>query len=49
MASGKLKSVIYEKIFFGLDNIKDGLKAIASRKTYGKVIIIPNEARSSKL
>ncbi|CAG8469375.1 5660_t:CDS:2 [Funneliformis caledonium] len=49
LASGKLKSVVYEKIFFGLDSVKDGLKAIASRKTYGKVIIIPSGAMSSKL
>ncbi|RIA84971.1 hypothetical protein C1645_782924 [Glomus cerebriforme] len=48
-ASGKLKPVVYEKFFYGLDNVKVGLKAIASRNTYGKVVVIPNNARSSKL
>ena len=47
-ASGKLKSIIYEKVFHGLDDVKVGLKAIASRNTYGKVIVLLN-SRSSKL
>jgi NADPH2:quinone reductase len=48
-AGGKLKPLVYEKIFHGLDNVKVGLKAIANRNTFGKVVIIPNSARSSKL
>jgi len=40
-ASGKLKPVVYKKIFHWLDNVKVGLKAIENRYTYGKVIVIP--------
>ncbi|CAB4402780.1 unnamed protein product [Rhizophagus irregularis] len=47
--SGKLKPLVYEKVFHGLDNVKVGLKAIANRNTFGKVVVIPNGARSSKL
>ncbi|GET03306.1 NAD(P)-binding protein [Rhizophagus clarus] len=48
-ASGKLKPLVYKKVFYGLDNVKVGLKAIANRNTFGKVVVIPNSARSSKL
>ncbi|CAG8697950.1 7746_t:CDS:2 [Dentiscutata erythropus] len=45
----KLKSVIYKNAYNGLHNVKYGLKAIANRETYGKVVVIPNGGRDSKI
>ncbi|CAJ0831296.1 14980_t:CDS:2 [Entrophospora sp. SA101] len=39
----ELKPLIYKKIYYGLENIKVGLNDIASRKTFGKVIVIPHQ------
>ncbi|KAJ1728688.1 hypothetical protein GGI11_003882 [Coemansia sp. RSA 2049] len=38
---GKIRLVIYEPVFYGLGKVKDALKAIANRETYGKVIVKP--------
>ncbi|KAJ2633787.1 hypothetical protein H4R22_000213 [Coemansia sp. RSA 1290] len=43
----KITPVVYEPLFYGLHRAKDALKAIASRETYGKVIVKP--AETSKL
>ncbi|KAJ1770341.1 hypothetical protein IW140_001311 [Coemansia sp. RSA 1813] len=43
---GKIKPVVYEPVFYGLDKAKDALKAIANRETYGKVIVKPAETPS---
>ncbi|CAG8552438.1 9406_t:CDS:2 [Dentiscutata heterogama] len=48
-AEKKLKSVIYKNAYHGLHNVKYGLKAIANRETYGKVVVIPNGGRDSKI
>jgi len=39
----RLKPLIYNKTYYGLENIKVGLKDIAARKTFGKVIVIPHQ------
>ncbi|KAI8324473.1 zinc-binding alcohol dehydrogenase-like protein [Martensiomyces pterosporus] len=41
---GKIKPVVWEPIFYGLDKTKDALRAIANRETYGKVIVKPSES-----
>ena len=38
-AEGKIKPVIYKT--FSLDDVSVALDALASRKTYGKVIVAP--------
>ncbi|KAJ2706038.1 hypothetical protein FB645_001901 [Coemansia sp. IMI 203386] len=43
---GKINPVVYEPVFYGLENAKLALKAIANRETYGKVIVKPTEAAS---
>jgi len=44
----KLKSVIYQPVTHGIENSVQAIKDIASRKTYGKVVVsLP--ARNSKL
>ncbi|CAG8666295.1 11202_t:CDS:2 [Racocetra fulgida] len=48
-AEKKLKPVIYKNVYYGLHNVKHGLKAIANRETYGKVVVIPNGGRESKI
>ncbi|CAG8481452.1 23624_t:CDS:2 [Dentiscutata erythropus] len=48
-AEKKLKPVIYKNVYHGLHNVKYGLKAIANRETYGKVVVIPNVGRDSKI
>ncbi|KAJ2307324.1 hypothetical protein IWW55_001036 [Coemansia sp. RSA 2706] len=42
----KITPVVYEPVFYGLDKAKDALKAIASRATYGKVVVKPAETPS---
>ncbi|KAF0343701.1 NADP-binding protein [Gigaspora margarita] len=48
-AEKKLKPVIYKNVYHGLHNVKHGLKAIANRETYGKVVVVPNGGRESKI
>ncbi|KAI9505874.1 hypothetical protein GGI25_001278 [Coemansia spiralis] len=43
---GRVKPVVYEPVLYGLDKVKDALKAIANRETYGKVIVKPAETPS---
>ncbi|CAG8437721.1 1699_t:CDS:2 [Acaulospora colombiana] len=49
IAEKKVKSVVYEKIYHGLDSVKDGMNAIYRRETYGKAIVIPGSSRESKI
>ncbi|CAG8706782.1 10979_t:CDS:2, partial [Acaulospora morrowiae] len=49
LSTKKVRPVIYEKIYHGLDRVKDGLNAISGRETYGKVIISLNGGRESKI
>ncbi|KAJ2743367.1 hypothetical protein GGI20_003803 [Coemansia sp. BCRC 34301] len=46
---GMIRPVVFEPVFYGLDQAKDALKAIAHRETYGKVIVKPNESSAPKL
>ncbi|KAJ2840874.1 hypothetical protein FBU31_000015 [Coemansia sp. 'formosensis'] len=46
---GLIRPVIFQPIFYGLDQVKDALKAIAQRETYGKAIVKPSERPVSKL
>ncbi|KAJ1817210.1 hypothetical protein LPJ75_001785 [Coemansia sp. RSA 2598] len=46
---GKINPVVYDPIFYGLENAKAALKAIANRETYGKVIVKPASEPASKL
>ncbi|KAJ2359128.1 hypothetical protein GGF43_000294 [Coemansia sp. RSA 2618] len=41
-----IEPVVYDPVFYGLDKTKDALKAIASRQTYGKVVVKPAESPS---
>ncbi|CAG8672663.1 8921_t:CDS:2 [Ambispora leptoticha] len=43
---GRLRPVVYHKVFDGLENIKDGLKALESRQTYGKVVVRLNSGNN---
>ena len=43
---GRVRPVIYHKVYYGLDSVRDGLKALANRTTYGKVIVVPNKGES---
>ncbi|KAJ2725909.1 hypothetical protein GGI07_000954 [Coemansia sp. Benny D115] len=45
---GKINPVVYEPVFQGLESVKDALKAIAGRETFGKVVVKPSGV-SSKL
>ncbi|KAJ1651764.1 hypothetical protein IWQ61_007753 [Dispira simplex] len=36
---GDLKPVVYHQVYRGLDQVKDALDAIASRSSYGKVVV----------
>ncbi|KAJ2509269.1 hypothetical protein GGH95_006408 [Coemansia sp. RSA 1836] len=46
---GLIRPVMFQPIFYGLDQVKDALKAIAHRETYGKVIVKPAESSAPKL
>ncbi|KAJ2871951.1 hypothetical protein FB639_004408 [Coemansia asiatica] len=46
---GRISPVVYEPVFYGLENAKSALKAIANRETYGKVIVKPTSEPASKL
>ncbi|CAG8480074.1 2370_t:CDS:2 [Cetraspora pellucida] len=48
-AEKKLKSVVYKNVYHGLHNVKYGLKAIANRETYGKVVVTANGGKESKI
>ncbi|KAJ2365026.1 hypothetical protein IW150_006325 [Coemansia sp. RSA 2607] len=45
----KINPVVYEPVFYGLENAKTALKAIAARETYGKVIVKPSAEPAPKL
>ncbi|KAJ1955183.1 hypothetical protein EC988_002024 [Linderina pennispora] len=38
---GRIKPVVWDPVFEGLDKVKDALKAISNRETYGKVVVKP--------
>ncbi|KAJ2783998.1 hypothetical protein H4R18_001390 [Coemansia javaensis] len=40
---GLVAPVVYEPVFHGLEQAKDALRAIASRATYGKVVVKPGD------
>lgn len=46
---GKLKPVVYERIFQGLEGVPAGLSALANRKTWGKAVVRVQPERESKL
>ncbi|KAK9703947.1 hypothetical protein K7432_010478 [Basidiobolus ranarum] len=41
-AQKKLKPVVYKTVYRGLEQAKVALTDIAARKTYGKVVVVPN-------
>jgi len=45
----KLKPVIFKKPYDGLEGLADGLKALSSRGTYGKVVLSIQKQNESKL
>ncbi|KAJ1723546.1 hypothetical protein LPJ53_002115 [Coemansia erecta] len=46
---GKINPVVYEPVFYGLENAKTALRAIAARETYGKVVVKPSAEPAPKL
>ncbi|KAJ2491906.1 hypothetical protein IWW37_001878 [Coemansia sp. RSA 2050] len=43
---GLVRPVVFQPIFHGLDQVKDALRAIARRKTYGKAVVKPSAGPS---
>jgi len=43
---GRIRPVVYHKVYYGLDSVRDGLKALANRTTYGKVFVVPNKGEN---
>ncbi|KAJ1821878.1 hypothetical protein GGH91_001677 [Coemansia sp. RSA 2671] len=46
---GLIRPVVFQPIFHGLDQVKDALKAVARRETYGKAVVKVSESPTSKL
>ncbi|PVU89327.1 hypothetical protein BB561_005430 [Smittium simulii] len=47
--AGKISPLVYNPIYYGLENANQAMNAIASRKSFGKVIVKPRSLSSSKL
>ncbi|KAI8873706.1 NAD(P)-binding protein [Ramicandelaber brevisporus] len=48
--SGKVKPVVYEKVFYGLESTVPAIDELLARKTYGKIAVVVNKEGSvSKL
>ncbi|KNE69297.1 hypothetical protein AMAG_19899 [Allomyces macrogynus ATCC 38327] len=39
LGEGKLKPVVFERVFNGLDEVKEALTVLGSRGSYGKVVV----------
>ncbi|WWC89477.1 uncharacterized protein L201_004401 [Kwoniella dendrophila CBS 6074] len=48
LASGKVKQVIYDKPYVGLDQVSQGLHDIESRKVWGKAVVRIREAKDEE-
>ena len=49
LEEGKINPVVYQPIFEGLESTPKALNALASRKTYGKVVVRVAKDNKSKL
>ncbi|WVQ67824.1 uncharacterized protein L199_006029 [Kwoniella botswanensis] len=49
LSEGKIKAVIYDKSYIGLDKVSEGLRDIESRKTWGKAVVTINKVLTAKL
>jgi len=47
--ANKLPSIAYDHVFHGLEQTPAALEALGSRKSWGKVVVRPRRAASSKL
>jgi len=47
LRAGKLRPVIYHKVYTGLEGVKQGLKDLERRQTYGKAVV--TELYSNKM
>lgn len=51
LSSGKLKPILYEKVYNGLETVSEALQDLEGRKTWGKGVIRirPSTLREAKL
>ncbi|CAG8535948.1 10012_t:CDS:2 [Ambispora gerdemannii] len=47
--TGRLRPVVYPKVFDGLENVKEGLKALEGRQTFGKVVVRQNSSKTDNV
>lgn len=49
LSEGKIRGIVYEKVFEGLESVPEGLRALGSRETYGKVAVRVRSPKQSKM
>ncbi|KAM0791787.1 hypothetical protein ACM66B_004050 [Microbotryomycetes sp. NB124-2] len=49
LSEGKIRGTVYDKLYEGLETVPEGLAALGSRGTWGKVIVKVNSTKQSKI
>ncbi|KAK4050686.1 hypothetical protein OIV83_003412 [Microbotryomycetes sp. JL201] len=49
LSEGKIRGTVYDKLYHGLETVPEGLAALGSRGTWGKVIVKVNSSKQSKI